>query len=242
MNTDILIKARFCFNFLQETTRHTFKNKEWIDIMGLPSLTFAAKNISGCVTPIGDEAYVSFEGSNDTVDYLMDAFFFKAPYKQDGKVRGAVHTGFMVAWDRVKEDVFECIEKVDPNKEKVYTCIGHSLGASLAVLLMDDLVSRGYKIKDCYTAGAPRMGGLSAVKWFESRFTIYRFVNNFDLVPGLLSWKLWYFHAGKGFFMRYGKVRENGSYRYMFWNYFVKWFSEHGIVKYLKEANKWDLP
>lgn len=225
------------FDFLSDMTSYDFKNKEWSNINGRQAFTFVKNNSSGCITEIdANTMLVAFEGSNDIGDFFMDAFFFKSLYFQGGKVRGRVHSGFMIAWEQMKDEAFEALRILDPSKEKVYRCAGHSLGAALAVLMADDLITAGYKVDACFTAGCPRVGNHSVVKWFSSRFLTYRFVNNYDSVPALLSCLTSYYHTGPAYYFFKGKLQRSWLFRYRFWNYLKVRFSDHHIPKYARNA------
>ena len=107
----------------------------------------------------------------------------QSPY--DGSPEGAlVHQGFYNAWIEAAGEVVAEVARLSA-QFPVYAvaCVGHSLGAALAVHCTADLRQRGIEAV-AYTYGQPRVGNDIFSAWYESvdpgslRVTAYG-----DIVP-----------------------------------------------------------
>lgn len=234
MNKLKLERAKYFFQFLDSMADLELDNAKWLEIEGLDSYTFKDRNGSGCIARLpGNESLVAFNGSNDFYDFVLDAVFLKTPYVVDGVKVGKVHAGFLTAWHILKKETLEALEVVDPNKERIYSCVGHSLGASLALLMTDELISLGYQVEGCYTAGCPRVGNRKMSRWLEGRFDITRLVNGYDIVPAMLpgTYGL-HCHAGKGLYLRKGTIQTSWKYRYLLGGYCKSGIKDHMVKAY----------
>lgn len=235
MTYEEILQAKDCFKFLMSTMSHNFKNLQWEDISGVPAYTFKKYNGSGCIAPISKStSLVTFKGSNDTLDFFMDAMILKAPYYADGVLVGRVHSGFLAAWSIIRDEAIKALVRLDPDKNITYILGGHSLGGALAVLFADHMIQMGYKVKVCYTAGCPRVGNKSFANWVGSRINVVRFVDNYDVVPlvppNLLGMNV---HMGKPAFIKGDTVTDSYSYRYKAWNYFKSGIKDHSLSSYV---------
>jgi len=232
-----LKKAKEYFHFLERIAKIDFKDGEWVTLEGVHSYTFDNLNGSGCLVPQGDNTLVFFKGSDDMMDFVMDAMMFMGKYYVEGVVVvvvGKAHAGFLASWAILRREAFKAVERLDPHKEKVYTVVGHSLGAAMALMMADDLKTMGYMVEEVYTAGSPRVGDSRFVAWLKSRLRIVRIVNNYDLVPVLITgWFGWYKHVGTSVFLRDLYSVDSGAYRWNPLGYFRSGIKDHLISSYV---------
>ena len=159
---------------------------------------------------------------------------------------GKVHTGFMLAFDEVKDQIKRSLPKIG---DRPLYITGHSLGAALATVATREF-ERSYEdqIAACYTFGSPLVGDGVYEKSIKVPF--YRLVNPTDIVT-LIPKFLWaYMHVGD---VRYLSRRPD-LYRgmptlYRAWeallemlsslfrlsNPFAPWIGEHDMRLYIKK-------
>ena len=120
-------------------------------------------------------AVLAFRGteSNSLKDIKTDLNirFYK------GSNGAKVHSGFQSAYNQVKRDVEDAVDKL-PNDYSLYIT-GHSLGGALAVIAAKNLERDS--LAACYTFGSPRVGNEEFGEGI--RAPIYRIVNAADGVP-----------------------------------------------------------
>ncbi|KJJ84011.1 Lipase family protein [Candidatus Omnitrophus magneticus] len=100
----------------------------------------------------------------------------------------AVHKGFFTAFNDVKKDIIDILEKLTHDNYSIFIT-GHSLGGALAVIATHELDR--YNLSACYTFGSPRVGNEQfgdAIK----KTPIYRIVNKYDIVPCLPFRGIWW--------------------------------------------------
>jgi len=99
---------------------------------------------------------------------------------------GRIHTGFKKAFEAVRLEIEEYLEKGKENEEAIQNwplfITGHNLGGALATIAAKRLRTRGV-IPACYTFGSPRVGDDKWITGIDS--PIYRIVNAADCVPNL---------------------------------------------------------
>lgn len=141
-----------------------------------------------CVTR-GGQAYVSFRGTKQGKDFLVDAMV--APW-----YRPLRHYGFGASWRSVEDQVRAWLAG---HPDQPIHLSGHSLGGAVATVAGSEL-ARGREIASITTFGGPRVfhfiGFSSPRAVLEDRCV--RFVNSSDLVPRLLPALFGYRHLGKG--------------------------------------------
>ncbi|MDJ0531254.1 MAG: DUF2974 domain-containing protein [Xenococcaceae cyanobacterium MO_207.B15] len=106
----------------------------------------------------------------------------RSAYKQPGK-KVEVHRGFLKSWRKIKDQVFEFVDKEDPDS---IFLTGHSLGGAIAVIAAVDFSTKYKdKLRGVYTFGQPRVGNWAFAKYFKEKLEVpmFRFVNNSDFVP-----------------------------------------------------------
>lgn len=113
---------------------------------------------------------LSFEGSQDIRDWLIDLEFIKlVPYKEHPTAK--VHFGFWKAYNSIRENVLSTIKY--NNVSKLFVT-GHSLGGALATVASLDIAeSLPYINIFMINLGAPRVGN----KYYVDLFSIY--INNY---------------------------------------------------------------
>ena len=120
-----------------------------------------------------------------------------------------VHRGFMYECNKVWNHVLYFIQSHAARKYHKLVFCGHSLGGAVA-LLMGTRMARTFDLCniECYTFGAPCVGGQSWENWFNSQINLvhYRFDHNNDVVPKLKSLRLLgYRHVGQRMYITHLK-------------------------------------
>lgn len=140
----------------------------------------------------GKKVFVLFQGTENTSDALRDLDF-----KLEETLYGKIHKGFFDAWTTIAHEVHSAIDTVCPEGNKPLVVAGHSLGAALAILCMQDLDDQGYSITDSYLFGCPRVGDKGWASHFEAReLPIISFANDNDIVT-MVPFFSGYTHVGK---------------------------------------------
>lgn len=123
-------------------------------------------------------AVLSFRGTemNKFKDIITD--LNAQMTKTGGDSKGKGHTGFLEAFETVKGEIIEEVNKLD---DYALYITGHSLGGALAVIATAKLEKDNTAA--CYTFGGPRVG--SSEFGEEIKAPIYRLVNTADVVPRL---------------------------------------------------------
>jgi triacylglycerol lipase len=136
----------------------------------------------------GNTFLLAFRGSEETgiADWINDLKFLPAGFTYGEKDNTAikVHSGFIRAYDSVREAMFKAAKET-PHKQIIVT--GHSLGAALATLFAVDIK---YNLRDksvsVYTFGSPKVGNADFAKFYNKLVPqTYRVVNSVDIVPNL---------------------------------------------------------
>lgn len=151
---------------------------------------------------------ILFRGTeeNNPADLQLDLPIYDLrPFDKKSHMKGAVHEGFYLAHDALKNFVRDSLEesfKKNPNKPVFVT--GHSLGGAIGHIAMYSLLTAkkmGFKVnlKAIYTFGAPRVGdkefGLDYTqKAKEFGVGIYNITNESDVVTHVPC--IQYHHAG----------------------------------------------
>ena len=161
---------------------------------------------------------MAFRGTEPT--HLKDLLPDARLHKVQGPL-GDVHRGFLHAFELVKDDVFNAIQRLrDKNHPQSLWCTGHSLGAALAVVAVAHLLADGQTVNGLYNFGQPRVGDEAFAEEFQRRFSgrHFRFVNNNDSVTRVPPRAFGYSHTGE---LRYidstGEIQADMG----FWNKFL---------------------
>jgi hypothetical protein len=115
------------------------------------------------------EFVLAFPGTMGDRDMLTNVIFFKKAWKSKGvKCTGCkVHTGFVIAWESVLDDVVNTLKQKRvkfPGYKVVVT--GHSLGGALATLAYGSLKGLGFPVR-AYVYGAPRVGNKATANYID---------------------------------------------------------------------------
>ncbi len=172
------------------------KRDDFLKMAGLREIYFINANgvTSGVITDkkSTEFAILAFRGSANFKNWIANLRAIKAKWPKGGYV----HSGFMKEFEKVWPKLDKIISSI--SLPLFYT--GHSLGASLATLAAS--VKPPVAL---YTFGSPKTGN----KKFSdslSGVSIYRIVNNKDIVPGLPpSCYLNFTHAGE---LKYFIIKE----------------------------------
>ena len=100
----------------------------------------------------------------------------------DGTGTAQVHSGFMDVYNMFRKDLLKTLKDINPDKIVIS---GHSLGGGVSTLCAVDLASTYPGKVVSYTFAAPRVGDSQLCKLIDERLSIYRIVNNCDIVPTL---------------------------------------------------------
>jgi predicted lipase len=136
-------------------------------------------------------AFVAFRGTTNNADWGTNSRLRKIPSTLGGGAR--VHRGFAESWESVKDQVFE--ELVDLAPERI-VLTGHSLGGACAVLASTDIIARFAEVPvDLVTFGAPRCGNLAYSEAIAEKVSSHtRVVHDNDIVPSMPSVVFGYAH------------------------------------------------
>ena len=166
--------------------------------LGLENFEFLSnKDTEGFIAANEKIIVVAFRGTEPSrlEDVLADARL----HKVKGPL-GEVHRGFLGAFELVKDDMFNAIQRMrDKNNPQSLWCTGHSLGAALAVVAVAHLLADGQTVNGLYNFGQPRAGNDEFAAEFNRRFSgrHFRFVNNNDAVTRVPPREFGYSHTGE---------------------------------------------
>jgi predicted lipase len=128
--------------------------------------------------------YVIFRGTKTPSEWISNVNAGLKPYGPGGS--GNVHSGFLELYASIRESMIETIGRQGPARS-IYIA-GHSLGAALATLSVQDIGNEGRNtIKGVYLYGSPRVGDASYVDGYNDKYgdVTYRIVNTSDIVTSV---------------------------------------------------------
>lgn len=117
---------------------------------------------------------IVFRGTDRPRDWVTNL-----NYAQAEGYGGKVHRGFAKALDSIWDEVLHGVRTLRTGQQRVWIT-GHSLGGALATLTSQRLEG-ALEPHATYTFGQPRVGDIAFARAFGK--TLYRFVNNRDVVP-----------------------------------------------------------
>lgn len=134
----------------------------------------------GFVCANDDNIVVAFRGTDEPIDWISDV-----QYRQVRGYGGHVHRGFADQMAGIEERMLAAVKKYRDAKQAVWVT-GHSLGGALATLAAK-MLGRRYRKEPFMTNtfGSPRVLNPTAAEALKQ--TIYRFVNDQDIVPHVPS-------------------------------------------------------
>jgi predicted lipase len=167
-----------------------------------PKVTHLYNNpAQGFVCANDTDIVVVFRGTDQPTDWISNV-----RYKQIAGYGGYVHEGFAEQLRGLESRMLSAVKKYHDNKQTIWVS-GHSLGGALATLAAKKLGTINNKPYMLNTFGGPRVLNPAAAKAFKQ--TMYRFVNDQDLVPHIPSRGLInrYEHVGRRVhFTKAGKI------------------------------------
>ncbi|KAG9302925.1 hypothetical protein G9A89_022342 [Geosiphon pyriformis] len=140
---------------------------------------------------------VAFRGTANVEGFVRDTKFLFTDFP--GVSGAKVHSGFLNTFVGTREKITNFIKETVP-KYPGYKVVltGHSLGGSMAVFQLLDLIGTpGLTPKNLftYTYGEPRMGNDVFAKYVDKQgYKIFRIVNKNDIVPHVPPKEFQYFH------------------------------------------------
>jgi predicted alpha/beta hydrolase len=145
----------------------------WFNLMK----TFNKKGTQAFLAKNNEFAVLAFRGTQPTKweDVRTDLRALKQK-----TVEGKVHKGFKEAFDDIRDEIFDIVDKSIGKDLPLYVT-GHSLGAALATVATQELEEEFHDlIAACYTFGSPRVGDGTYEKSIKA--PVYRIVNTTDIV------------------------------------------------------------
>jgi len=195
------------------------KCQAWASAHGFDPATFHfldEGNTQGFIAENPLVMLVAFRGTqpDQTPDWLTDANAVRIPWRFGA---GEVHAGFDEALEAVWDDgnIGILPRRLLENKgQKKIWITGHSLGGGLAELCAARAFSAlGIPIQGVYTFGQPRVGDESFAERVQSKFTIFRMINDRDIVPRIPLFTAGYRHYGAEVFFDHDNKQENQASR-----------------------------
>ena len=149
------------------------KNEGYVDDKGV--------SVSALFYTDKTRAVIAVRGTQETKDFEIDADALQV--KPDYGIKGEVHKGFYTQANTIIADGrFKSFLLNAQGKELYVT--GHSLGGAVATILAAYFFEQGFKPL-LYTFGSPRVGNTVFTQYYNDKFTHFRHVNDFDIIPVL---------------------------------------------------------
>ena len=174
----------------------------WFNLMK----TFNKKGTQAFLAKNDEFAVLAFRGTQPTrwEDVRTDLRALKQK-----TVEGKVHKGFKEAFDDVRDEIFDIVDKSIGKDLPLYVT-GHSLGAALATVATQELEEKFHDlIAACYTFGSPRVGDGTYEKSIKA--PVYRIVNTTDIVTLVPFFLGTFMHVGDPRYLSRRKI--DGIYR-----------------------------
>lgn len=151
--------------------------------------------VYGYVGRSNESIIIAFRGSSSTENWFLDFDFIHMTYPP--VPTATVHTGFYKGYMQVASIITPIVQKLQaqyPNLTVIST--GHSLGAALSLLNGAGLVQAGVKNVQVWNYGEPRVGDDVFANYTMGIIdTIYRVINQRDVVPHLPPQNVGYHHV-----------------------------------------------
>jgi triacylglycerol lipase len=189
-----------------------------------------------CYTLWDDNTLVfAFRGTELQLDDIKTDLDFLKEETSHGKV----HSGFLNAYEDIKSKIKADYDMLSRGRNVMFT--GHSLGAALATLAIDDVSTNPED--SLYTFGSPRVGGSSFVNQFNGRFkNTFRYRNENDIVTREPMALLGYRHVGDCYYYDgAGELSINPSWWKRFkeygkgiWGDKLDAFHDHSVSNYVR--------
>ncbi len=163
---------------------------------GFPETRFFAHEGTFAFLAINEDSLVlSFRGSEtaNKADYTTDAKIVQTQFYE----YGTAHFGFIEAFEWVRSDLDDVIQKLLEDRERSIWVTGHSLGAALATLYG---IHQKNRVSAIYPIGSPRVGGIEFAKNTQDLVKVYRIVNDNDIIPRVPT-PPFYRHIGSTYYL-----------------------------------------
>lgn len=150
-----------------------------------------SNDTSGFIASRDQVLVLAFRGTSSFKNFLTDGNFLRVA-ADHGK--GTVHNGFKTALDSVWDQIRSALGPPQAQQKEVWVT-GHSLGAALAQLAALRLHEAGYRVRNVYTFGTPRIGDQDFVEHYDRQLGSKSFphINVSDVVtrvpPQLLGYR-----------------------------------------------------
>ncbi len=191
-----------------------------------------AANVQAYFIETESNIIIVFRGTEKNLDdFVTDISVF--PPVVDFSRYKDTHPGFLKAYEAIQPDIYNSLtSSIKSQQRKPLILVGHSLGGSLATVAALDLHRAGYPISNVVTYGAPPAFRKKMAEEYNNslRKVTYRFINNFDLIPSLLTKILGFKHVGHPIFFK-GEdclATLEDKFRARVLN-----FKDHAMLKYL---------
>lgn len=151
----------------------------------------ASNDTSGFIASRGPVLVLAFRGTSSFKNFITDGNFLRVPADRG---KGSVHNGFKSALDSVWAQIQSALGPAQARQQEIWVT-GHSLGAALAQLAAVRLHEAGYRVRNVYTFGTPRVGDQEFVDHYDRQLAGKSFphVNVSDVVtrvpPQLLGYR-----------------------------------------------------
>ncbi len=144
-----------------------------------------------------DVVILVFRGTESIRDWITDSKIKLIPSPTN---IGKVHFGFNKALEVIWDELSATIN--DWNVANKLWVSGHSLGGALATLAVDRLTENSVPIQGMYTFGQPMVGDKDFKDNFDSKMRgrSFRFVDDEDIVPKIITTLMGYRHIEKEYF------------------------------------------
>lgn len=153
--------------------------------------------IYGYVGKSNESIIIAFRGSDTKSNWILDFDFVYRDYPNVPKA--FVHAGFYKGYMQVASQITQVVLALQSESpELTVVSTGHSLGAALALLNAAGLAQAGVKNLEVWNFGQPRVGNKEFADYVDSQVkTIYRTINQQDIVPHLPPQDLGYHHVAR---------------------------------------------
>jgi hypothetical protein len=143
-------------------------------------LADAGTDTSGFIASRDQVLVISFRGTSGLQNFLTDGNIRRVPAPW---AAGSVHEGFKHALDTVWPQIKTALGPPQAQRRDLWLT-GHSLGAALAQLAALRLTREGYRVRQVYTFGTPRIGDQDFVADYDRQLGTQSFphVNARDVV------------------------------------------------------------
>ena len=151
----------------------------------------SSNDTSGFIAGRDQLLVLAFRGTSSFKNFLTDGNFLRVAAAQG---KGTVHNGFKTALDSVWDQILLALGPPQAQQKEIWVT-GHSLGAALAQLAALRLHEAGYRVRNVYTFGTPRIGDQDFVDHYDRQLGNKSFphINVSDVVtrvpPQLLGYR-----------------------------------------------------